>query len=479
MSLQTYDADALRLKERELEIQIELARLGIDAPPDAPLSPPAIASWIASCVTIEDPQREPSIIPFDVWPAQAQLLGDLQTTRQLIILKARQLGITWLVLAYALWLCLFHASKTVIIISKDQESANETIKRARGMFTRLKQQPQTLAIDNVGEIAWSNGSRIKAFASSSDAGSSFTGSLLILDELAKNPKAPDIYTSAKPTIDDGGAVVILSTAKGKENIFHRLWTKAEAGENALRPVFIPWHERPGRDAAWYARVASDALTMQHHTQEYPATPDEAFQSLAVSPFIEAMEWWDACRETLPPLGKREPIVIALDAATSNDSFGLAVVSRHPARKGDAALRMAMEWKPVNGKIRFGSAGEPDTPRGTVERLIKECNVLQLTGDPYQLHDLFTSIREAGRVKVAEFSQGPERLEADNQLRRLILERRIAHDGNPVARRHIENADAKIDADARKLRIVKREQSLKVDVAVCISMAVKRCLDLPY
>lgn len=441
--------------------------------------PPRIDAWIASSVTIEDPQQEPSVIPFDLWPAQAALLNTLQTERQIIILKARQLGITWLVLAYALHLCLFHANKTVIIISKDQEAANETIRRVRGMWTRLTAQPQPLVIDNVGEVAWANGSRVKAFASSSDAGSSFTGSLLILDELAKNPKADAIYTSAKPTIDDGGRVVILSTAKGSDNIFARLWEKAEAGVNALKAVFIAWHERPGRDAAWYARVASDALSMQHHMQEYPATPKEAFQSLADSPFLDAIEWWDACREELPALGRREPIVVALDAATSNDSFGLAVVSRHPQRRGDVALRMAMEWKPVNGVIRFGSASEPETPRGTVERLIRDYNVIQLTGDPYQLHDLFTSIREAGRIKVSPFPQGSERLEADNQLKRLIIEQRIAHDGNAIARRHIQNADAKIDEDAHKLRIVKRQQDLKIDVAVSISMATKRVLDLSY
>jgi phage terminase large subunit-like protein len=428
-------------------------------------------------VTIEDPQREPSIIPFNLWPAQESVLQSLQNERQIIILKARQLGITWLVLAYALWLCIFHGNKTVIIISKDQDAANETIRRARGMFTRLAQQPAALAIDNVGEIAWTNGSRIKAFASSSDAGSSFTGSLLILDELAKNPKADAIYTSAKPTIDDGGRVVILSTAKGRDNLFHRLWTRATEGANNLKAIFIAWHERPGRDAAWYARTAADAPTMQHHTQEYPATPDEAFQALAESPFLPAMAWWDACVEALPPLGSREPVVIALDAATTNDSFGMAVVSRHPARPADVALRMVMEWRPVDGVIRFGSKDESDTPRGTVERLIRDYNVIQLCGDPYQLHQMFTEIRDTGRVYVAEFNQGAERLESDNQLKHLILERRIAHNGDPTARRHIENADAKVDADAHKLRIVKREQSLKIDVAVCISMAAKRCLDL--
>lgn len=441
-------------------------------------TPPEITGWIAQHVTIEDPQQEPSIIPFHLWDAQRDLLDSLQHERQIIILKARQLGITWLVLAYALWLCIYHSNKTVIVISKDLGAANEMIKRVRGMFTRLKDKPAAqLTIDNTGEIAWSNGSRIKAFASSSDAGSSFTGSLLILDELAKNPNAESVYTSAKPTIDDGGRVVILSTAKGNDNIFARLWQKAEAGANALRHIFIPWNARPGRDAAWYARVASDALSMQHHMQEYPASSEEAFQSISATPLLPSMTWWDACREDLPALGSREPVVIALDAATTNDSFGLAVVSRHPSRSSDVALRMVMEWRPVNGVIRFGDKTDPATPRGLVQHLVDHYNVVQLCGDPYQLHQMFTEIRDEGRVYVAEFNQGAERLESDNQLKQLILERRIAHDGDATARRHIENADAKIDEDAHKLRIVKREQSLKIDVAVCIAMATKRCLDL--
>ena len=441
---------------------------------------PDVAQWIDEQVTIIEPQGDDeSIIPLHLWPAQARLLGDLQQNKQVIILKARQLGITWLVLAHALHLCLFHPNKTVIIISKDLGSANESIRRVRGMFTRLEDKPQMMTVDNTSEIGWGNDSRIKAFASSSDAGSSFTGSLLILDELAKNPNADSVYTSAKPTIDDGGRAIVLSTAKGTDNIFARLWENAEAGINSFSPIFIPWFERPSRDERWYASVASSALTMAHHLQEYPATPKEAFQALADSPFLDAIEWWDACKEPLPALGRNEPIVIALDAATKDDSFGIVAVSRLPARPDTVAVRFVREWRPVNKIIRFGTPDEPATPRGFVERLIRECNVLQLTGDPSQLHDLFQSIREQGRVKVDEYPQGKERLAGDALLRRLIVERRIVHDGDETLRRHIKNADMETDKAEHTLRIVKRQHDLKIDCAVALAMAAKRCLDLSY
>lgn len=438
--------------------------------------PPDIAAWIDACVTIEDPQLEPSIILFHPWPAQRDLLAELQSNRQLIILKARQLGITWIVIVYVLWLCIFHANKTIIVISKDQDAAAEVIRRAKGVFNRLRDKPVLLTVDNVGEAAWSNGSRIKAFASTSDAGSSYTGSMVILDELAKNRNAEDIYTAVKPTIDDGGAVVLLSTARGQDNLFHRLWTKAREGANNLKPLFIPWTARPGRDNAWYVRVAADAVSMAHHMQEYPATPEEAFQSLAELPFLPSMSWWDACQEGLPPLTRNEPMVIALDAAVSGDSFGLVAVTRHPARPGDVAIRHVQEWKPpTRGTIRY--RGAPDAPWEVTHALIASWNVVQVCGDPYQLHQFFTDLRDEGSVFVSEFNQGPERLEADKMWLDVITHRRVAHPGDPALRRHIDNSDRKVDETGHRLRIVKREEQLKIDLNVCASMATYRCLKL--
>jgi len=50
-------------------------------------------------------------MPFALWPAQRETLRTMHDNRLTVILKARQLGLTWLVLAYALWLiCLFFTS---------------------------------------------------------------------------------------------------------------------------------------------------------------------------------------------------------------------------------------------------------------------------------------------------------------------------------------------------------------------------------
>ena len=55
----------------------------------------------------------PAWIPFHLWPAQVRTLRRMHRKTRLVILKARQLGLSWLALAHALWLLVFGAPATV------------------------------------------------------------------------------------------------------------------------------------------------------------------------------------------------------------------------------------------------------------------------------------------------------------------------------------------------------------------------------
>lgn len=54
-------------------------------------------------VHIEDKDAEELIQPFQLWPAQEEALRSIHAHRLNVILKARQLGITWLALSVAAW----------------------------------------------------------------------------------------------------------------------------------------------------------------------------------------------------------------------------------------------------------------------------------------------------------------------------------------------------------------------------------------
>lgn len=185
-------------------------------------------------------------------------------------------------------------------------------------------------------------------------------------------------------------------------------------------------------------------------------------------YLPTITWWDNAEEDLPPLKPREAMVLAADAATDNDSFGLIGITQHPADPSRTAVRFVQEWTPPQGgQIDFGE------PYEVVRRLTQEFNVAEITYDPYQLHYFMTKVKDECGVFVVPFSQAGDRLEADKALRDAILARGIAHDGNDALRRHLSNANRQMDALSRKIRIVKRTQSLKIDLAVCLSMAHAR------
>src|SRR5512136_788220 len=62
-------------------------------------------------------------VPFHLWPAQAGTLKTILTNLLVVILKARQLGLTWLVLGFALWLMIFHPAATILLFSRRDDEA--------------------------------------------------------------------------------------------------------------------------------------------------------------------------------------------------------------------------------------------------------------------------------------------------------------------------------------------------------------------
>ena len=76
-----------------------------------------------------------------------------------------------------------------------------------------------------------------------------------------------------------------------------------------------------------------------------------------------------------------------------------------------------------------------------------------------------------------FNQGNDRLLADSQFRNVIRDRKLWHRGNKELREHVQNSDAKVDTEDHKIRIVKRAEKLKIDLAVTVSMGTYEVLRL--
>ena len=90
--------------------------------------------FIETYCHIEDKDAAEIIQPFRLWPMQREALSEILSNRLTIILKARQLGITWLALSAALHELLFCEGHTCIALSRTEEEAKA---EAQAVLDRL------------------------------------------------------------------------------------------------------------------------------------------------------------------------------------------------------------------------------------------------------------------------------------------------------------------------------------------------------
>jgi len=222
-------------------------------------------------------------IPFHLWPGQLLVLAMLVNNRLNIILKARQLGQTWLVLCFILWKMLFKPACTALLFSRRENEAIVLLgeQRLRGIYKRLPKWMKVKQVlsDSSHEWALSNGSIAYGFPTT--AGDSYTASIAFVDEADLVPDLEALMSAVKPTIDGGGSMVLLSRAdkSNPNSLFKRIYRAAKAAKNNWASIFLPWYTRPDRDTAWYARQREDILTntgsLDDLYQQYPATDEEA------------------------------------------------------------------------------------------------------------------------------------------------------------------------------------------------------------
>ena len=227
--------------------------------------------------------RLTGVSPFHLWEGQRTALESMERERLIVFLKARQLGVSWVVCGYALWLCTMFPGQRVLAYSQGQLEANELIRRTSFLFDRHQQRDTLppIVTDNTGLLEWDNGSRMMSLAATRKAGRSFTAALAILDEWAFMAWPRQTLAAVKPTIDAGGKLFIISSADGQGSAYHQFWQHAVSGLNGYKAIFLPWFAHPDRDANWreqkIVEASGDTASV---LREYPANDIEAFTAAA-------------------------------------------------------------------------------------------------------------------------------------------------------------------------------------------------------
>lgn len=219
-------------------------------------------------------------VQWQPWPYLTERATAWANRESEVVLKARQLGISWLAAAFTLWSAQYHPYFHVAVFSVGQREAKVQLARSRFIYENLEPAYQRGVKFNTEDALCDSGSVIVAFPSTEHTGISFTFRLVIRDESSFHPYGAANYAAVRPTLSAGGQFIDMSTANpklGPSGDFHDRYWASKRGETGYAAVFIPWHARPGRDAVWLARerAAYVGLTDEFDAY-YPGTDAEAF-----------------------------------------------------------------------------------------------------------------------------------------------------------------------------------------------------------
>lgn len=243
------------------------------------------------------------IIRFEPWKHLVYLLECLAKERFIIILKAKQVGITWTMAGANLHLAMFHQGANIFSLSKGEDEATESLDYSRFILSQL---PDFLRLrlgkDQASLLTFpSMHSKIRALPSTKDAGVGFGGaSRVVFDEFEYHDYDDVNYAEIYPAVERGGQLVILSTADNEkmDTKFKMVYEGARVGDNKFFKIFFPRDVLPERTQEWY-----DGLDLPLSQKEcrFPLTEQDALTVVKSRRFFDENAISDMYADVMTPL----------------------------------------------------------------------------------------------------------------------------------------------------------------------------------
>jgi hypothetical protein len=339
--------------------------------------------------------------PFLFNPAQRKLHEIIEAQKaktgrvRVIVLKARQLGVSTYVAARLYQRTINNPGVRTIIIGHERRASSNLFQIVRRFHDHTPEDIRpSVSTSNAEELLFDriDSGYIVSVATNEGTGRSATAQLLHASEAAFWSDLPIQMASLMQTVPDlpDTEVILESTANGY-NDFHSQWRKAEAGDSEFMPVFLPWSLEPGyrrelpegfaldadeklaelygldkEQIAWRRAKISQLGSADYFAQEYPLTPSEAFISSTFDGFISAELVVKARKEKTEAYG---PLIIGVDpAGMGADRTSIAwrrgrCIEKIESRKGMDTMEVAgwvqkiiREDKPAKVNIDVGGLG---------------------------------------------------------------------------------------------------------------------------
>lgn len=201
------------------------------------------------------------IVPFKLFDFQKYLIQCYLNEDFNIANKYRQAGISTTTCAFLAWYIMFNKNRSVAIIADkimtaQDELMNDVIEFVEGCPEWLKPKPSRKNTQKLKR--YDNGSEIGAFAAKSGL-RGYTPTLLFWDETAWTEKGDKFWESAGPTLQTGGAAIMISTPSGYDAVFYKTFNLAVQKKNNFYAIELYWFNDPryNIDLKWYKNRGKD------------------------------------------------------------------------------------------------------------------------------------------------------------------------------------------------------------------------------
>lgn len=263
--------------------------------------------FLEKYVYIEDKEAH-SAIKLKLWPEQKKVVSLITDSPLLLVLKARQLGLTWLISAYVLLQLLRNPLFLAVIISTTEELSIEFLDRVYFIMDRCPVWMGTAGASiktrtkQVLEIQHRDGlvSVVKSLPTTEMGAQSKTPNLLVMDETCKNRMAKAIYNASYPGIEAAkGQVIIVSNAikEGAGWYFTRdLYIESMKGLNKFKRIFLSWKAHPLRAVDFKQNMVAAGMTERDVSENYPDSEEEAITDRNVRGVYYSKQMADARKE---------------------------------------------------------------------------------------------------------------------------------------------------------------------------------------
>lgn len=189
-------------------------------------------------------------VPLELFPDQISLLNDYEEYEENIALKYRQAGVSTVTGAWISKRLVF-AKKSqpekILIIANKLDTSMEMANKIRSF---VDQWPSWVGIgfsndkNSQKHYKLTNGSEVKAVATSKDALRGFTPTILVFDEAAFIEADGDFWAACMASLSTGGKVIVVSTPNGYDPIYYDIYDQALKGMNNFKISEMFWYRDP-------------------------------------------------------------------------------------------------------------------------------------------------------------------------------------------------------------------------------------------